>query len=414
MRRPSGGRSPPRLCNELREGRRRGTARDSLVRKLWYVAQAHSYFPSTYANNFQVMKMCSAFAKLGVETTLVVPSHRTSQQASQIAPEEIWTFYAVPENFRVAWLPFPYPSRRLQRSVHSVAVALYAKRKQISFVYTRSEWVALLLVRLGISVALEVHNIHQGFLQHWLAHTARTYPQWLAAICVSQALADELSRLGFPDQKLLVAPDGVDLDRFSPVRSKAAARAVLQLPEGPVVGHVGHLYAGRGIEHLLSCAEALPATIFMLVGGRPEDVVRYEQQARTRGVHNVHFTGVTPNHLIPTYLYASDILLMPYTAETPTHRYMSPMKMFEYMAAGRPIIASDFPVLREVLHPGENSLLVTPSDPQALLEAIIRLQADPQLAERLGQQARHDVEPFTWERRASRIITFLNQQSATL
>jgi glycosyltransferase involved in cell wall biosynthesis len=86
---------------------------------------------------------------------------------------------------------------------------------------------------------------------------------------------------------------------------------------------------------------------------------------------------------------------------------MSPLKLFEYMASGKPIVASDLPVLREILVEDRNALLYPPSDPAALAECLARLLADKSLATRLADQARQDVEDFTWERRAARILAHI-------
>ena len=92
--------------------------------------------------------------------------------------------------------------------------------------------------------------------------------------------------------------------------------------------------------------------------------------------------------------------------------FTSPLKLFEYMAAARPIVASDLPALREVLRDGENALLVPPEDPVALAVAIRRLQEDPALAERLAGQAARDVRAYTWEERGRRIVEFLGTLGA--
>jgi glycosyltransferase involved in cell wall biosynthesis len=98
---------------------------------------------------------------------------------------------------------------------------------------------------------------------------------------------------------------------------------------------------------------------------------------------------------------------MPYTTRTPIMASISPMKMFEYMAAERPIVSTDFPTLREVLHDGENAVLVAPDSPAALAAGIRRLLDDPGLGGRIARRARQDVEQYTWERRAEKIMGIL-------
>jgi glycosyltransferase involved in cell wall biosynthesis len=109
---------------------------------------------------------------------------------------------------------------------------------------------------------------------------------------------------------------------------------------------------------------------------------------------------------------AVDVLLMPYQANVSiglrghdTARWMSPMKMFEYLGSGVPIISSDLPALREVLTDGRNALLVAPDDRDAWLGALDRLVSDPELAGRLGAQGHSDyLERFTWDTRAKQLL----------
>lgn len=381
---------------------------DNQFKRLWYIAQAHSYFPSTYANNYQVMKMCSAFAGIGLHTTLVVPRRLSTGRAIKNLRTSLWDFYGVPPNFEIAWLPFPYPVSKFQRTVHALSIALYALVHRISFAYTRSEWVAIFLSRMGVPTILEVHHPAKGQVQRIAARVACDSGYFFGLVCVSRVLAERMVELGFPEHKVMVASDGVDLARFEPRLSQTEARTILNLPRnGKIVCHLGSLYPGRGIEILLKSAETLPDIIFLLVGGLPLDIRRYQDQVREQGLKNVRFMGVVPNSLVPTCLYAADVVVMPYTDGTPTHQYMSPMKMFEYMAAGRPIVTSDFPVLREVLRPDETALLVPPSDATALASAIRRVSSDIVMAKRLGQQALEDVRAYTWENRAQRILNFI-------
>jgi glycosyltransferase involved in cell wall biosynthesis len=98
-----------------------------------------------------------------------------------------------------------------------------------------------------------------------------------------------------------------------------------------------------------------------------------------------------------------DLLVMPYTTQTPTSADMSPMKMFEYLASGVPFVATDFSVLREVLIDGRNAVLVAPDSAEALVEGIWRLINDPELAASIAENAKQDVYQYTWENRARKI-----------
>ncbi len=177
----------------------------------------------------------------------------------------------------------------------------------------------------------------------------------------------------------------------------------------------GHLYAGRGVELFLGLAEKFPQASFVWVGGRPEEVASWKIKAAN--LANVIFTGFVPNESIPLYQSAADVLLMPYgrmvstSSGGNTAEICSPMKMFEYMAAGRAILSSDLAVLHEVLD--DSSAIFCPlEDVQAWATALGGLLADPKKRQALGQGGRAAVEHYSWIARAKRSLKGFYEISA--
>jgi glycosyltransferase involved in cell wall biosynthesis len=121
----------------------------------------------------------------------------------------------------------------------------------------------------------------------------------------------------------------------------------------------------------------------------------------------VTFTGLVPPPRVPELLARADVLVLPNPASAISTRFTSPLKLFEYMAAGRPIIASDLPAIREVIEPEVHGLLVPPGDPEALASAISRMLDDSQLRDRLARAARTRVDDYTWDRRGERLEALL-------
>ncbi len=133
---------------------------------------------------------------------------------------------------------------------------------------------------------------------------------------------------------------------------------------------------------------------------------------RERGLTNLIVTGFIPNSELPRYQAMCDILIMPYQQKVAASsggdisRYLSPMKLFEYMACGRAIISSDLPVLKEILSP-KTARLLPPEDREAWVRAIVSLQGDPTTRQQLGIAAKLAAEEYTWEARANKILTNL-------
>ena len=226
-------------------------------------------------------------------------------------------------------------------------------------------------------------------------------------VAISGALADEyLRRFPWLEGRVVVAHDAAD-DPFAP---GATWRPRVRTPGEPLrVGYVGGLYPGRGGEELMAVARALPDVAFDLVGGTDADRTRL----RAGGVPpNVIFHGHVPPSALAAHYERFDVLVAPYQRSVAVHggvgdtsRWMSPMKLFEYLSWGRPLVFSDLPVLREVLRHGENALLVPPDDVGAWVAAVARLRDDVALADRLSARARADfLAHHTWDRRVETVL----------
>jgi glycosyltransferase involved in cell wall biosynthesis len=208
----------------------------------------------------------------------------------------------------------------------------------------------------------------------------------------------------------LVAPDAVDLERYRRLPATRAARGKLGLPANRfTAGYFGTLVAGRGVEQILAMAERMPDALFLMLGGEPRAVS--EWKARTAARENIRWLGHVPNADVPLYQAACDALLMPYQSQVTvqgkgnTAEIMSPMKMYEYMAAGRLILASDLPALRTALHE-RNSILLPCDRIELWVEALERARHKPAWARSLAARAQKDVQPLTWRNRVKAILDF--------
>lgn len=366
-----------------------------------------STIPSRAANSVHVMKMCQAFAQLGHEVTLYAPDSATETDAA--ARADCHARYGVAGNFDIRWV---WWSRILGRQYTSGLVAAQAARRAgAQIALARCLPSALFAARAGIPVMFEYHQPisdsgRLSRLNEWLFRQLIATPAFLGLISITHALkAHFLEHYPQLEGRILVAPDGADPFPPGVVPAQLDAR-----PGRLQVGYVGQLFAGKGMEVVAELCKAAPFADFHVVGGLEHDIARWREALA--GQQNITFHGFVPHVRTAEFIAAFDVVLLPNQNRITWHkaggdigRWTSPLKMFEYMAAGKPIISSDVAVLREVLEDGRNALLCPPEDTSAWVAALHRLD-DPSLRDQLGQQALADFEHhYSWRRRANRILT---------
>jgi glycosyltransferase involved in cell wall biosynthesis len=223
-----------------------------------------------------------------------------------------------------------------------------------------------------------------------------------AYVTITRALADELrSRFGDRD-RVFVVPDGAS----PPAASGPGSARGLVSGAPPLAAYAGHLYPWKGVDVFVRALALTPQIRGLIVGGHPResDRQRVESLIDTLGLRDrVEMTGHVPPAEVPRHLCRATMLVLPNTASALSERYTSPLKLFEYLALGRAIVASDLPAIREILTPGETAWLVTPGDPRALAAGLSRLADDPALSARLSQAALALAPQYTWDARARRL-----------
>jgi glycosyltransferase involved in cell wall biosynthesis len=220
---------------------------------------------------------------------------------------------------------------------------------------------------------------------------------------------ERVAGLEFPEEAVQIAPNGVDLAQYESLPNAMEARQHLGLENKLTVGFTGHIYPGRGADLLFELAGRMPEVHFLWVGGTPDEVSYWRDRLADAGASNVTMTGFVENSRLPLYQAAADILLMPYgrsisaSSGQDIAEVINPMKMFDYMAAGRAIISADLPVLHEVLNE-KNAVFCEPGNVAAWERTLRSVLADIPGRLALGTQARKDVEGYTWLARAERAL----------
>jgi len=374
--------------------------------KIFYLS--YSTIPSRYANSMHVMKMCQAYAQEGHEPVL----YAVRGPDATDDPEAIWHHYGIQTRFPIRYVSGKPPYREFFRAALQAAAQMRLGRPVA--VHARLVNAALWFAALGVPTVCELHGSES--LNIWRVPFVFQGQGFRKLLVITRPLidmyqqrfADMLSRDDF-----LVAPDGVDIERFEQAPDQQAARQRLGIAgDAFVAGYTGHLYPGRGMELILPLAARLPDVRFVIVGGRDEDIAHWKGQAHAQAISNVQFVGFVPNADLPPYQAACDVLLMPHQRVVTVEgnadiaSFTSPLKMFEYMASRRLIIASNLPVLREVLN-DTNAVLCDPEDIEAWAHALVRARADAAWREQISSQAWRDVQQYSWRRRVQRIVAAL-------
>jgi glycosyltransferase involved in cell wall biosynthesis len=262
---------------------------------------------------------------------------------------------------------------------------------------------------MGIPTILESHVPEESG-----RHLLRSSRHLLSLVVISDHLQSYYAEDLMDTRKLLLEPDAVDLRQYTPELSAAEARQALGIPQNhKICLYCGHLHAHRGLEEIIAAAKALPEVHFHIVGGWPEAVAHYQSICEEAGVESITFWGHVPNSQVPLHLFSADILLMPYGAQLPTAERCSPLKLYEYMAANRPIIASRIPAIERIFADSGLLTLIPPSSASALTDAISTIMADPEPAKNQAKLAREYVANKTWQSRAERILAHACQGRLT-
>lgn len=392
--------------------------------KLLYIANIR--LPTEKAHGLQIMQNCEAFAQTGMDVTLWVARRVNTPELRAV--DDVWAHYGTTRNFGLRrlftldLLPLvPGQSGKLaalifylQLATFTLAALLRALVTPADIYYSRDALVilALSLVKPRRSLVYEAHRLNAGRagrgLQRQVTRRAGT------VVAVTQKLADGLVEQGANPERVMVAHDGIRRQRFTGLPSQAEARAALGWPEDAfIVGYVGRLQTltmDKGVGTLIAALAQVEGASLGLVGGPDDMAESYRDYWLELGLDAGRFlnAGQVAPERVPLCLSALDLCAMPFPWTTHFAYYASPMKIFEYMASGRAIVASDLPSTAEVVTHEQSALLTPPSDADALAAAIIRLRDDPALRERLAAQALHTVMThYTWESRAAAILAKL-------
>jgi glycosyltransferase involved in cell wall biosynthesis len=346
------------------------------------------------------MKMCQAFAKNGHDVVLLAPD----AQGTEPGIDDIFDFYGVKKCFKVEKLPWINSKSRV--IIYGFFAALRAKKLRPDLVYCRNLLGGFFSILAGLPVIYEVHDtfkhsnrFYKGIFDRFL-HSKGIKK----LVVISKALGDHYRKQhNIPEHQIIVAPDGAD------ELTEHGDKFPLDI-EKLQIGYIGHLFPGRGVEVIYDLSRNCQWGEFHLIGGVQSDVDFWQEKAKD--LPNLVIHGFVPHSETARYYRSFDVLIAPYQRQVSvwggqgdTAQWMSPLKLFEYMAAGKAILCSDLPVLREILTDEENALMCEPENNKSWRQALLRLKESPTLREKLGNEAKKQLlSNYTWQVRAQRIL----------
>lgn len=369
---------------------------------------ANHRLPTEKAYGIQISKMCEAFADLGAKVLLVAP-YRISK-----VKDNFFKYYNIKENFKFKKIfspDFYLPGKLdqiafyIKNFISALILVFYALNHRAYIIYSRDELPIYLLSFSRKNIIFEAHK----FSKKRILFYRRFQKKRIKIVVISSGIKNEFEKLGFNPENILIASDAVDLKDFDIDISKTEARKRLNLPlDKRIALYSGHLFKWKGASVLIEAASFLKEVFFVFIGGTDRHIKEFKALVKEKKIDNVLFLGHKPYREIPLYLKAADVLVLPNKKEEKiSELYTSPLKLFEYMAAGRPIIASDLPSIREVLDE-KSCVFFEPDNPKQLAKSIEKVMNDENLSESVSVKAFEKVQDYTWGKRAKKILAFVN------
>ena len=370
--------------------------------KMYYVA--NFYMPFEKAYGIQIAKMCEALIEEGVDLTLVVPTRGPQKPLQE--------FYGLRVAVPTIWLPtlnlatydrFGYFCMSLSFSISYVVFLLYKLLCGERFVLYTIDADCYSSSALAFIPAPLFSEMHGG--------KSRTFGSKLlfsrlrGVIAINKIIIDELKKT-FPRSRAsyIAEPNGVDVTMFAP-QDKAEARVALGLPtDARIVLYTGRFYSWKGLEIIPRAAALTPEIHWQMVGDTREKFIAEVEESPPE---NIHFAGGRPYSEMPLWNAVADAVLVLGTKRNEqSYRWTSPMKLFEHMAAGRPIVASATPAVKDAVSDSE-AILYEPDNAKDLADKARQAVADGVGIVELVSRAAQAVQRFAWNERAKRVIQFI-------
>jgi glycosyltransferase involved in cell wall biosynthesis len=349
--------------------------------KLLYLTNVQ--IPAENAQNLQIQAMSKAFFDYFKDDFLLVSPWNKANRGMN--PTYQWERIKI-----INWLP-----RSLRQLSFIFKSRKIVKKFQPDIIYTRDIAVAWFFRKLGFKTVYEIHKLFITKIGNMIF---KRICEEIKIIAISQTLKDFIVKeYKLNHNMILVAHDGVDLKNFDILENQEQLRKKYfgGIKDKFIVLYTGSQEKGKGVEIIIDVASKLKDLVFVVIGS---------QEDKQEG--NLIFKKRMDQKEISGYLKTADLLVLPMNKELSYSVYSSPLKLFEYMASGTPVLASKIGAIREVLN-DKNSFLFNPEEKDDFEEKILYVKKNRLEAEIRTRQTLKDVKNYTWEKRARNILSFL-------
>ncbi len=372
--------------------------------RILYIANAR--IPTEKAHGLQIAKMAEAFTLSGHQIKLLIPNRKNHIK------ENIFDYYNLKTKFKIKYLPnyFSFLENinkklyfKLQRILfykHAFIIGLFSKEK---IIYSREILICFLLTLFGKISVLEDHEPKKSkkFLYKLFLKTIKK------KIIVPYNLKKLYQEYGINRNSYIVAPNAVDLNEFKKVSiDKNIWQREFNINK-KVILYVGHFYKWKGVYTLLDASYKIDNPV-ILIGGTKEDQIKIRKYIKNNKIINVYIRSFIPHSKIIKYIKSADVLVLPNTSkEERSAKYTTPIKLFEYMASGVPIVASQLDSFKYFLKDHLSAILFKPDNINDLADKIKYILNNPKFARDISFQAQENVKQYSWAKRAKNIINFI-------
>jgi glycosyltransferase involved in cell wall biosynthesis len=403
------------------------------MKKIVYILKAR--IPTEKAHGYQTMKMIEGFFENRCDIQAWIPTRQNTNKLSNTRIDDYYNLRFTPDIVRLKGLDFIYIVRKklnrpsiklihlasIMNSVVFYIMVIFKiiSTKKVDYYYTRDHNLAQVLLVftpwIKSRLFVEMHSLSLTKKKKY--RQVRILKKVAGIITMTYKMRDELIDLGVSEDKILAEHDAVDIKQFSLDKTREEARDRLGMSSNKnILLFIGKFHTKgqeKGIPEIIRatsilCKEFSNIKVF-IVGGPMDRVYKYEQLILQLNIPNniINFFDKRPVQDIPLWLKSADILLMPHPYSNFYENYVSPLKMFEYMASGRAIIASDLPSIKEVLTHKESALLSPPGDFESIAENAKILLSDKVFANSIACNALIKVADYSWNLRAKRVLKFM-------